>query len=218
MSNEILGQPRFRVPKRQAVRLRRFGALGQRHAAAIVGAVALGLDALLFARNADEMQALFRNLLARPRCRRAPASARCWRGSSRRTVGAIATLGMIGYFVGVVRSPLTAVLIVSEMTDTRTMLIPWSRPPSSPTRLQRWSAGSGSITGCRRRSVSPDAQRRRPNKSGASATTKPPPDETFLVRSEMIQILPEFTRSTQTSVFRFPQRVVFDLLDLVLEL
>jgi H+/Cl- antiporter ClcA len=39
-------------------------------------------------------------------------------------VGAIATLGMIGYFVGVVRSPLTAVLIVSEMTDTRAMLIP----------------------------------------------------------------------------------------------
>jgi len=39
-------------------------------------------------------------------------------------LGAVAILGMIGYFVGVVRSPLTAVLIVSEMTDSRAMLIP----------------------------------------------------------------------------------------------
>lgn len=38
--------------------------------------------------------------------------------------GAVALLGMIGYFVGVVRSPLTAVLIVSEMTDSRQMILP----------------------------------------------------------------------------------------------
>lgn len=39
-------------------------------------------------------------------------------------LGAVAILGMIGYFVGVVRSPLTAVLIVSEMTDSRAMILP----------------------------------------------------------------------------------------------
>ena len=39
-------------------------------------------------------------------------------------LGAVAILGMIGYFVGVVRSPLTAVLIVSEMTDSRAMTLP----------------------------------------------------------------------------------------------
>jgi H+/Cl- antiporter ClcA len=39
-------------------------------------------------------------------------------------VGAVVILGMIGYFVGVVRSPLTAVLIVSEMTDSRAMILP----------------------------------------------------------------------------------------------
>jgi H+/Cl- antiporter ClcA len=38
--------------------------------------------------------------------------------------GAIVLLGMIGYFVGVVRAPLTAVLIVSEMTDSRAMILP----------------------------------------------------------------------------------------------
>jgi H+/Cl- antiporter ClcA len=39
-------------------------------------------------------------------------------------LGAVALLGMIGYFAGVVRSPLTAVLIVSEMTDSRAMILP----------------------------------------------------------------------------------------------
>ena len=39
-------------------------------------------------------------------------------------LGSVAILGMIGYFVGVVRSPLTAVLIVSEMTDSRAMILP----------------------------------------------------------------------------------------------
>ena len=39
-------------------------------------------------------------------------------------LGAVAILGMVGYFVGVVRSPLTAVLIVSEMTDSRAMILP----------------------------------------------------------------------------------------------
>jgi H+/Cl- antiporter ClcA len=38
--------------------------------------------------------------------------------------GAVALLGMIGYFVGVVRSPLTAVLIIAEMTDSRAMILP----------------------------------------------------------------------------------------------
>ncbi len=42
----------------------------------------------------------------------------------REPLGAVAILGMIGYFVGVVRSPLTAVLIVSEMTDSRAMTLP----------------------------------------------------------------------------------------------
>ena len=37
---------------------------------------------------------------------------------------AVVTLGMIAYFVGVVRAPLTAVLIVSEMTDSRAMILP----------------------------------------------------------------------------------------------
>ena len=31
---------------------------------------------------------------------------------------------MIAYFVGVVRAPLTGVIIVSEMTDSRAMLLP----------------------------------------------------------------------------------------------
>ena len=39
-------------------------------------------------------------------------------------VGAVVLLGMIGYFVGVIRSPLTAVLIISEMTDSRAMILP----------------------------------------------------------------------------------------------
>ena len=38
--------------------------------------------------------------------------------------GPIVVLGMIAYFVGVVRAPLTGVIIVSEMTDSRAMLLP----------------------------------------------------------------------------------------------
>jgi H+/Cl- antiporter ClcA len=38
--------------------------------------------------------------------------------------GAVVTIGMIAYFVGVVRAPLTAVLIVAEMTDSRAMILP----------------------------------------------------------------------------------------------
>lgn len=38
--------------------------------------------------------------------------------------GAIVLLGMIGYFVGVVRAPLTAVIIVSETTASRGLIIP----------------------------------------------------------------------------------------------
>ena len=37
---------------------------------------------------------------------------------------AIGLLGMAGYFVGVVRSPLTAVLIIYEMTDSRQIVVP----------------------------------------------------------------------------------------------
>ena len=36
----------------------------------------------------------------------------------------IVVLGMIAYFVGVVRAPLTGVIIVSEMTDDRAMIVP----------------------------------------------------------------------------------------------
>ncbi|QEN86123.1 chloride channel protein [Labrys sp. KNU-23] len=39
-------------------------------------------------------------------------------------LGAIVLLGMIGYFVGVVRAPLTAVIIISEMSDSRAMVLP----------------------------------------------------------------------------------------------
>ncbi|MDQ0391239.1 chloride channel protein [Labrys monachus] len=39
-------------------------------------------------------------------------------------LGGVVLLGMIGYFVGVVRAPLTAVLIISEMTDSRAMVLP----------------------------------------------------------------------------------------------
>ena len=38
--------------------------------------------------------------------------------------GAIVVLGMVGYFVGVVRAPLTGVIIVAEMTDSRSLLLP----------------------------------------------------------------------------------------------
>lgn len=38
--------------------------------------------------------------------------------------GAIVLLGMIGYFVGVARAPLTAVIIVTETTASRGMIVP----------------------------------------------------------------------------------------------
>jgi H+/Cl- antiporter ClcA len=38
--------------------------------------------------------------------------------------GAIVLLGMVGYFTGVVRAPLTAVIIMMEMTADRTMILP----------------------------------------------------------------------------------------------
>jgi H+/Cl- antiporter ClcA len=40
------------------------------------------------------------------------------------SAGAIVLLGMIAYFTGVVRAPLTAVIIVMEMTADRTMIVP----------------------------------------------------------------------------------------------
>lgn len=39
-------------------------------------------------------------------------------------LGAIVLLGMIGYFVGVVRAPLTAAIIISEMSDSRALVLP----------------------------------------------------------------------------------------------
>ncbi len=38
--------------------------------------------------------------------------------------GAIILLGMTGYFVGVVRAPLTAVIIITETTASRGMILP----------------------------------------------------------------------------------------------
>ena len=38
--------------------------------------------------------------------------------------GAIVLLGMVGYFTGVVRAPMTAVIIMMEMTADRTMILP----------------------------------------------------------------------------------------------
>ena len=38
--------------------------------------------------------------------------------------GAIVLLGMAGYFVGVVRAPLTAVIILMETTASRSMIVP----------------------------------------------------------------------------------------------
>ena len=38
--------------------------------------------------------------------------------------GAIVLLGMIGYFVGVVRAPLTGVIIISEITASRGLILP----------------------------------------------------------------------------------------------
>jgi H+/Cl- antiporter ClcA len=38
--------------------------------------------------------------------------------------GAVALLGMVGYFAGVVQAPITAFVIVSEMTDNHNLLIP----------------------------------------------------------------------------------------------
>jgi hypothetical protein len=38
--------------------------------------------------------------------------------------GAIVVLGIVGYFSGVVRAPLTAIIIVMEMTADRSMILP----------------------------------------------------------------------------------------------
>ncbi len=39
-------------------------------------------------------------------------------------IGALAILGMVGYFTGVVQAPITAVVIVMEMTDNQTLTLP----------------------------------------------------------------------------------------------
>ena len=38
--------------------------------------------------------------------------------------GAVVLLGMIGYFVGAVRAPLTGVIIISEITASRGLILP----------------------------------------------------------------------------------------------
>ena len=38
--------------------------------------------------------------------------------------GAVVLLGMVGYFAGVVQSPLTATVIVMEMTDNQHLTVP----------------------------------------------------------------------------------------------
>jgi H+/Cl- antiporter ClcA len=40
------------------------------------------------------------------------------------TTGAVVLLGMVGYFTGVVRAPMTSVIIMMEMTADRTMILP----------------------------------------------------------------------------------------------
>lgn len=40
------------------------------------------------------------------------------------SAGAIVLLGMVGYFTGVVRAPMTAVIIMMEMTANRSMILP----------------------------------------------------------------------------------------------
>jgi H+/Cl- antiporter ClcA len=39
-------------------------------------------------------------------------------------IGALAILGMVGYFTGVVQAPITAVVIVMEMTDNQSLTLP----------------------------------------------------------------------------------------------
>jgi H+/Cl- antiporter ClcA len=39
-------------------------------------------------------------------------------------MGAVIILGMVGYFTGVVQAPITAIVIVMEMTDNQTLVIP----------------------------------------------------------------------------------------------
>jgi len=39
-------------------------------------------------------------------------------------VGALCILGMVGYFTGVVQAPITAVVIVLEMTDDQSLTLP----------------------------------------------------------------------------------------------
>src|SRR5262249_28079428 len=39
-------------------------------------------------------------------------------------LGAIMLLGMVSYFAGVVQAPITAFVIVTEMTDNHTMVVP----------------------------------------------------------------------------------------------
>jgi len=41
-----------------------------------------------------------------------------------RVIGAIVLLGMAAYFVGVVRAPLTAIIILTETTANRGMILP----------------------------------------------------------------------------------------------
>ena len=48
----------------------------------------------------------------------------CIRDSPYSPPGAVVVIGMVAYFVGVVRAPFTAVIIVSETTAARGLILP----------------------------------------------------------------------------------------------
>jgi H+/Cl- antiporter ClcA len=52
--------------------------------------------------------------------------------------GAIVVLGIVGYFSGVVRAPLTAIIIVMEMTADRSMILPLFGTALIADRVSAW--------------------------------------------------------------------------------
>ena len=71
------------------------------------------------------MSAASRAACSRPRCRSAPALAR-WLAQliPAAPPGAVVLLGMVAYFSGVVQAPITAAIIVMEMTDNQRLTVP----------------------------------------------------------------------------------------------
>lgn len=67
-------------------------------------------------------------------------------------VATMALLGMVGYFSGVVQSPLTSFVIVLEMTNDHDMVIPLMATSLLAYGVSNWSARARSITACRRAS------------------------------------------------------------------